>query len=104
MVFVAVGEDWRSIGSSRSFQFISCFEDDLCGSCEISVMDEQIEIAGGTGRKVMVDERPEHHSLKWHGRNRLVIEGFEDADQFRCVCEIVEDIAVVLGSQAFLHG
>ena len=103
MVFVIVRNGRRSIRTHRRFQFVSSFQENSGRPKEVLVMDEHIQIAGGTCRKVVVDGCSQHNALKRHGRNLLVIEGFEHGNQFRRVRQTVEHVAIVFGSQAFLR-
>jgi hypothetical protein len=81
VVFVRVGRDRCSIFLYRDFQLVASFPDDGRGLAEVPVVDEHIQIAGRTCRQIVVDGGSQHNTLEWHGRDALVFECFEHADE-----------------------
>jgi hypothetical protein len=82
----------------RRFQFAAPIQQDGCSSRQVTVMNKHIQISCWTSCQVAVDGRSQHNTLKRYGRNFLVIERFKQSDQFGCIRQALERVALVFGS------
>ena len=53
-------------------------------------MNEQVQIPCGTCCKVAVDRRSKHNAFERHSGNHLVVECFENGNQFDRIRKVLE--------------